>query len=316
MKDFFFIVNPVSRGGRTAKFLREKLPWVKANMPGAKVVESSYAGEAIVLARQAGQAGYRNCISVGGDGTLNEVINGVLSLPKKSQPQIGILSSGTGGDFFRFLKERYAIPANWDWLKHSKGIAIDIGHASLETKGQSKVDRYFVNMADMGLSGEVMKIVNQSSGALGSLEYLRASLLAAWSYHAPRVKLVGFVSDEGGVLSEIELLLLVVANGRFFGGGMCIAPEAELDDHSFQFLVAEKIPYLSLVFRLPALYRRKRLRHERIHYGHGKKIAVEASRGRITVNLDGEVFQAERVTLELCPQELKILIPKRKNPCC
>jgi diacylglycerol kinase (ATP) len=311
MKDYYFIVNPVSRGGHNKKYIELLRRWIPTKFPKAVLAVTKRPGHASQLAGQAAQQGFQRVVAVGGDGTLHEVVNGLASLPAASQPAVGILSAGTGGDFVRSLHDEFSFPKDFSWLEGPKEIPMDIGKATLEKEDGATFEKFFINIADLGLSGEVSQRVNVSEKILGTWEYLYSSLVAALRYQAPRVRISG-ISEAGKEQDyEVELLLLVVANGKYFGGGMCIAPQAKMDDQKFEILLAEKVGYLTLLREIPHLYLKEKIRHPKVHYGVGRKIRVQCLKGRLAVDLDGEYFSAQRVCLELIPKGIKILVPNR-----
>jgi YegS/Rv2252/BmrU family lipid kinase len=282
---------------------------VKKNMPEAVIVSTSRRAHAIELAQEACQKGFRKIIAVGGDGTLHEVVNGVAAFSAKQRPSVGTLFSGTGGDFFRMLREEYKIPQDFDWLKNPKEISIDLGKATLRTEKKSSTEKFFINIADVGISGEVTRRVNSSGKHWGSLEYLKSTLASALFYKAPSVKIYGIQGEKKSKTYEVDLLQLVVANGRYFGGGMCVAPEAQLQDGLFDITVIEKVSYFSMLREFPHFYFKEKIRHPKVHYGHGNIIRVEALKGDLPIGMDGEDFRAKEVTFEVIPRGLKILVP-------
>lgn len=278
------------------------------NLKGFSIKFTEGPGHAIALAREAAQSGFEQVWSVGGDGTLNEIINGVVPQPKSKRPAVGILSRGTGGDFSRRLKEVYSELKGFKWMNQTKKIEVDIGELKItDAKGQLS-NRYFINIADVGISGEVVRRVNEGSKKLRRLEYVISTLAAAWNYQAPRVRFSGF--EQEGFPKTMPLLLFVIANGRYFGSGMCIAPEAEWDDGHFQILASPKISYLSLLSRLPQLYRKRRLEHEKIYYGSVAQGTLESLDGPMALDVDGEFLLAQSLTFTNLPKALKILVPR------
>lgn len=314
MKRYCFVVNPASRGGRNQKFLSGLKSWVDGNLPGARWVATEGKGHASDLAGQAAQDGYGRIVSVGGDGTLHEVVNGVAVLPPERRPQVGAVSTGTGGDFPRTLKERHPFPPGWDWLRKPSAWKIDIGRVEMEDPaGQSRI-RFFVNIADVGLSGEVTRRANLSGKGLGSLTYLKATLEATWSYRAPRVRILGTHLLGPTFPEEMPLLMLIVANGRYFGGGMCISPSARLDDGLFSVMLSEKVGYFALVKELPQVYRKKKIRHPKVYHLEGTDLSVETLDGDLPIGMDGEFFLARKARFQIIPQALEILVPSANNP--
>lgn len=308
MSEVAFIINPQARRGRARKYLAELRRFVAERLPEAHVLITEAPGHAALLAREAAARGYSRIFSVGGDGTLNEVVNGLMALPKAARPAVGILPTGTGRDFFRRLSELYPYPKDFSWLLHPLERSIDVGLAHLGHADRVML-RYYMNIADVGISGEVVRRVSTSKRRLGALEYPRSTLLAAWSYRSPRVKVRIFEGKELRLERDISLLLAVAANSRYFGGGMCIAPEAELDDGLFSFVVAEQLGYFSLLKHLPDVYLKRRIRHPQIEYATGTRMEVLAQKGDLPIGIDGEFLQAPRVAFEILPGELRLLVP-------
>lgn len=307
VNDVAFIVNPVARRGKNRGFLAALRAFAAERLPEAQWLPTEGPGHASRLAQEAAGRGCRRLFSVGGDGTLNEVANGVLTLPPEARPAVGTLSSGTGGDFSRNLKELYPYPSDFSWILAARPRRIDVGLARLGPAAET--ERYFLNIADAGIAGEVVRRVSASRKILGSLEYLRSTLLAAWSYRAPRVRVALTLPDGRLWERELNLLIAMAANSRYFGGGMCIAPEAELDDGLFFCMVAERLPYGALLRQLPQIYRKKRMRHPQIHYQAGTRLAIESLSGEMPIDLDGEHLHSPRIVFEIRPQALDILVP-------
>ncbi|MCC7343898.1 MAG: diacylglycerol kinase family lipid kinase [Deltaproteobacteria bacterium] len=303
-----FILNPMARSGRARTRLEAVRSFARERLPKARLFATEAPGHASLLAQEAGRAGVRRLFSVGGDGTFNEVVNGVMALPPEARPAVGLVSAGTGRDFFRHLAEIFTFPKDDSWILEAKEVPADVGRAELGY-ANGPVVRYYMNIADAGISGEVVRRVAGSRKRLGSLEYLKSTLQAVWSYRAPRVKIR--ILETGGSTWEKDMVLLiaVAANSRYFGGGMCIAPGAEIDDGKFFLMTAERVGYFSLLRRLPSLYAKKKLKHPRIHYAEGTRMEIVSYTGDLPIGLDGEFLRAPRVSFELVPRALRILVP-------
>lgn len=310
MKGIFFILNPASRSGKSGKLFEMLDRFVETeNCGGVGVTEAP--GHAEQLAREAVEQGYRALVSVGGDGTLNEVVNGIMALPAAERPAVGIYSSGTGGDFFRGLSERHVFPSGLDWLRQRREIPADVGLATFEYgTGKALQKKYFLNIADAGISGEVVRRVNASGKKYGAVEYLIATVASALQYKAPKVRLRWRDLMGSESAREMRLLLAVAANGPYFGGGMCIAPQALIDDGVFELMMAEKISYWTLLTRLPRVYFKQQLRHPKVSYARGAWFCIESLDGDMPLDLDGENLRARKVTFELLPRALRVMVPK------
>jgi YegS/Rv2252/BmrU family lipid kinase len=310
MNSVIFIINPVS-GGRKNRGIRERLRrWVSARMPSAAWEVTTGPGDAIRLAEDAALRGVKIIFSVGGDGTVHEILQGIAPLAKLRRPALGVLGTGTGSDYSRGLKEQFGNWADWNGLLDPKERWVDFGKVTMrEDSGKGESIRYFINVADVGLSGEVVHRVAQGGKKWGSLQYLVSSLQAAWSYRAPTVRLEGFISSGKKLPEILPLMTAVVAKGRYFGGGMAIAPRAILDDGFFHVMIAGDFSYLDLLLQLPNLYRKRPIRHRNVFYGRATQLRFTALEGSLPVDLDGEPFRAREVELDLCPKGLRILTP-------
>ncbi len=316
-----FIVNPASRGGRNLKQLETLRRWVRQHLPSAQWILTDGPGHAIELAAEAAQGGVERCISVGGDGTLNEVVNGVCAVPIAARPKVGVIPTGTGGDFARLLREEHPEARHWDWLMRPNTRHVDLGLARFffEQEGVKAQERYFINIAHAGISAKLTTFVNSSNKKWGSAEYLMAIPRVIFDYKSPHVHLEykDFLSgkqtgkSQGSKISQkdMDLLILIVANGRYFGGGMCVAPEAKVDDGKFQWWVAPPLPTLALLGQLPNFYRKRRMSHPQVFYHEGQNLKLRVDQGLLPVELDGEVFHASSVEFELLPKALEILVP-------
>ncbi|MCE9625487.1 MAG: diacylglycerol kinase family lipid kinase [Deltaproteobacteria bacterium] len=311
MKDVCFILNPASRRGHS--FLSRLRKFLALRFPQAELVLTEAPGHATFLAREAGERGCHRLFSVGGDGTLNEVINGVMALPEERRPAVGVLASGTGGDFPRRLREIAQFPTDFSWVLDPQHRRIDLGRAWIGRRGEETF-RYFINIADAGIAGEVVRRVNASRKFFGPLEYFRATFTAGWSYRPPRVKVSQTLSDGSVHQEEISLMMALAANSRYFGGGMCVAPEAQFDDGSLFFLVAEEMSYFTLLLQLRHVYRRRKMKHPKIHYREGTRMEIEALTGDLAIDLDGEYFRCPRICFEIVPLALDILVPSNASP--
>src|SRR5919106_214978 len=212
MEEICFIVNPVSRSGKSRRSIATLRQYLERHLPKSELRFTESPNHATELSRQAAEEGYRRLVAVGGDGTLNEVANGVLDLPLKKRPAIGVISTGTGGDFARRLRELYSFPKDFSWLGQAGEMAIDGGAVAMEDIRGRASNRHFLNVADAGISGEVVRRVNASPKRFGTLEYLVATLGSVRSYAPPRVS-VSTEDAKGRVQHrEVDLLLAVVAN--------------------------------------------------------------------------------------------------------
>jgi diacylglycerol kinase (ATP) len=211
----FIICNPCAGSVGDRKSIDEKL----RQLPGARIYFTENEGDATRLAQEAVEQGQDLVVAAGGDGTLNEVINGIA--PHADQIQIGLVPLGTGNDFARTLDLPDSIEDCLDILRAAKTRPVDLVRVT------SDQVRYFVNVAAGGFSGAVNeKLTPEIKKTWGPLAYLRSAAEALPELRSYRTTVV---LDEGTPL-EVDLYNAIIANGRFVAGGTPVAPEAEVAD--------------------------------------------------------------------------------------
>jgi diacylglycerol kinase (ATP) len=238
---------------------------------------------------------------VGGDGTVNEVANGLL---EAESTELAVIPRGTGVDFPR----TYGIPRR---LEDAVAVArgggvreIDVGRVGYRTWGGAAAASHFVNIASAGMSGAIAKRTNESTKALGGkLSYLWATfaVFARWQHAEMRVS----VGDEirGG-----RMLDVMVANGRFLAGGMMITPDAEPDDGIFDVLLIGDLTKAELVRVTPKLYRGTHLPHPKAELLRGSSVSVDADVA-LPIELDGEQPGTTPARFEVLPRALRLRVP-------
>lgn len=309
MSSSLFIANPVSRGGKNRRFQETVQCWVEQNLAGAEWRVTEQKGDAIRFAAQAAKGGFGRIFVLGGDGTLHEVLQGIAAYPEAQRPALGVLGGGTGGDYGRRLRELYGDFKPLDRMLETREISVDFGRAIfLDPSGAPKT-RFFINVADLGLSGLVVQRTEEGGKRWGRFHYLLAALRSVREYRPPLVRLLSPEQIRNKFKDPFPLFMAVVAKGRYFGGGMAIAPQARLDDGHFLILLAPPIPYRKLCRLIPALYRKAPLHHPLIHYERAKEFHLKALEGLLPLDLDGEPFQAREVEFAICPGGLKIVVP-------
>lgn len=285
-----FIVNPNSANGST----RKEWPGIEAlareRFPKLEVRFTTKPFEAPTLVSRAIHAGADLVVSVGGDGTHNEVVNGFFENDKAINPEatLGILSRGTGGDFRRTLGlgrcSGGEMVAAVNQLAGCRTTACDVGRLTFVANGGEACVRYFINIASFGIGGEVDKRVNESSKALGGkASFFIGSLKAALAYKNRRVR----VSVDGKPFYEGPMYNVAVANGRFFGGGMMIAPNAEIDDGLFDVVACGDLNFFESLALARTIYSGKHLALPKVSTTRGKVVTAE-SEERVLLDVDGE----------------------------
>ena len=302
------IVNPTAGSGRTGKIWPQIELSLKKNIGSFRVKFTSGRGNATIITRQILDNGPARIVAIGGDGLLNEVLNGFFQddILINSESCLSFVMTGTGCDFQRSL----GFPNHWqsglENLKNSETRKIDIGKVIYSSNDKKEKKRYFINIASFGLSGAV----DQTIEKFGMLKYLGGKLLflcstikTIFTYPNQSIR----YSIDGNKWSEIRTRLGVLANGQFFGGGMNVAPEAELDDGFLDLLILKEVSLLNLLLHLPKIYRGTHLLSPEVFYLKVKSFDV-TSVEKILLDIDGEASFFSQARFEILPKILNIKI--------
>lgn len=305
MAEMFVIVNPASGSGKTGR----RWPGLDARMraEGAEydVELTREPGHAEHLARAAVMAGAKTILVVGGDGTLNEVVNGMMldDAPiNESATSLGILPVGTGSDFARSIGlPRDPLEAAIYLMKKAKPYALDVGRIECMLGGQPHT-RYFVNIAGLGFDGEVADSVNRSGSRTGGGLFYQIMLFRnLLSYNNKNVTL-----SIDGKTQEGRMNSVIVANTSYFGAGMFVAPHAKYDDGIFDVIVLGDLSKLEVLMNLPRLYRGTHLKHKKVSEHRAREVKVEAKE-RMFLQAEGELIGEAPATFSMLPQVLRVL---------
>lgn len=306
------IVNPASAGNST----REAWPGIaselRAHFGPFNCAFTERPGDGRRLAALAAQEGSRLIIACGGDGTANEVANGILEAGGESE--LGLLPSGTGGDFRRTLgiPKRTADAARA--LKVGRTRLMDVGRVSFVNHDGENESRYFLGVASFGMSPEVIERVKEASPSWlpttrakqlsGRVSFAVATLQATLS--SPRTTArVRLDAEEQRYLTVANLC---VANARYFGGGMKVAPDALLDDGQFDIITIGDLGALKILMNAHQLYLGTHLSMEQVHHAHAARVEAHPARENIevTIEVDGELPGRLPATFEIVPRALRV----------
>ncbi|HEY92494.1 MAG TPA: diacylglycerol kinase family lipid kinase [Dehalococcoidia bacterium] len=259
-------------------------------------------GHAIELARAAASDGYRYVVAVGGDGTVNEVANGILYSTGSSNTSLGVVSTGTGSDFARSV----GIPRDYNsacsFLTSSQRLLIDVGVVEYKSKGQA-LQRFFINAAGVGFDAAVVETTERLPKYFGgTIPYVAGLLRTLFGYENKSV-----VVHLGNKVEDKRVLSIVVANGCYFGGGMYMAPQAELNDSLLDVMTVGDIGKFELLKALPTVYKGTHINHPKVRMEKATHITIESSE-RVLVHADGELLGEGPASFWLMPAALSIVV--------
>lgn len=291
------IVNPASRGGRGAKDWPAAASALRSQFGAFECRFTSGPGDAARIAREEAERGRELVLTFGGDGTISEAARGILDSGKPSE--LGILPHGTGGDFVRSLHipKRPADAAVA--LRRGRTVAIDVGRVVF-ANGDEKS---FINSASFGLSSEVARRMGRREGGAS---YIAETLKAASAYRHPEIEII----IDSGSRRRVRITTVSLHNGRFFGGGMKMAPEANLTDGLLDLLVVKTLSFAKFLRESPLLYFGAHLGLPEIE--HRKVRAVDARpvdpASTVLVETDGEVTGFLPARFEIRPRALRLRV--------
>jgi len=302
------IVNPQAGNGRTEKIWPNIESALEKSIGSFEVLQTTCRGDATDLSRRILKEDAARIVAVGGDGHLNEVLNGFIEndLPVNAESRLSFVMTGTGCDFQRSL----GISGKWQnavaKLKDAKVRKIDVGKVTYTAADKTQKIRYFDNIASFGLSGAVDHCLEHSR----LRDYLGGSPLFLWA----TIKTVFTHPNQGirfriddGPEEEICSRLGLLANGRYFGGAMHAAPEAELDDGLLDLLMLKEISVAKFLWHLPKIYKGTHLKIPEIFFQKVRKFTAESSE-QVILDIDGESPGYLAATFEVLPKILNLQI--------
>lgn len=285
-----FIVNPLAGRGKANEIWKEIAPRLKISCP-YNVYYTEKAGDAMRLARQAQGEGATVLVSVGGDGTVHEIVNG-MDLKRAT---LGLIPAGTGNDFCRSLDYPRDIYEIADNLLEWKSRRIDLGKMG---------DRYFVNVIGVGFDAQVADDVNRRFKKLtGFSAYLAGILKNLATYRNAPLEL-----EYDGHRWSGKSLLVAVGNGQYYAGGLYIVPPAEPDDGWFHICLVKDIGRLEILKVLPSVISGSHTGHPHVAILKARRISIQ-SPVPLTIQADGEILGALPLTIEMQPRALAVLAP-------
>jgi diacylglycerol kinase (ATP) len=302
MEEVKLIVNPVAGGGTVGKHWPRIRRILEAEGLEFEASLSEGKGHAAELARQALNGGYKTVVALGGDGTVNEVINGLMA-EGDNEVTLGIIPGEKGNDLARTLGIPFDYAAACRKLLAGKAVPLDLGRITYAHHG-GEGRHYFINAAGLGFDAEVVRRVTPRLRALSNptVRYLSGLFLTLASYKNREAR----IAIEGEELRE-RVFSIVVCNGRYFGGGMEIAPQAEPDDGLFDVVVIGDFARWEILANLSRVYRGTHLSHPKVKLFRAKEVKVEAQEPML-LQADGELVGATPATFELIPRAIKVLV--------
>lgn len=301
------IVNPHAAYGRAARMW----PEIRQNMERHGLVVSEHFTQGMMhaasIAAECIENGATTIVCVGGDGTFNEIVNGLMQIriERKRLPELALIPVGTGSDLARTLKIPKDPEASVDILVRGFAQWCDIGKVMFKDRHHQWV-RYYANVFDMGLGGKAVRIANRMPKNIGGfLTFLLSSLGALITFQRMPLR----IEVDNRLVDAGMMWIVGAANGQFFGGGMHMAPMAMVDDGILEFLyVKDTSIFKFIVHVLGKVYDGKHLDYDNVYHVSGKTIHITSKHPCLS-EIDGEEERAYEVRVSVVPKAIKIRTP-------
>ena len=302
--DVVFVVNPASANGSTGRRLPEIARSAASAGLEGKTLVSERPGHVVELVEQAARSGARLVVAVGGDGTVNEAVNGLARAGLEGASELALIPRGTGRDFARALGIPRDVGAAAAIARDGATRLVDVGRARYRSWDGSPAEAYFANFGGAGISGAIALRANSSSKALGgkmSFFWATVAVFARWKSAD-----VAVVVD--GERREGRMYEVLATNGEFAAGGMWVTPGAALDDGLLDVLLIGDVTKADFVRTFPKIYRGTHLAHPKVDLLRGREVSVDAA-SPLPVALDGEQPGTTPVAFEVVPRALRVRVP-------
>lgn len=290
------ILNPAANHGQTGKLIDKISELLKPHFDFELLI-TSYPRQAENFAAKA--KGFDLIIGVGGDGTINEIVNGMMS--SNSPPPLAFLPTGSGNDLQRMLGISKSIEKAVEQIINGKVIFIDVVKVN---------KRFYANSLGIGFDAQVAHLANQTKQKTkrsGLLLYLQSLFKVLFKdYHSYKIKLKVDVED----WQERDVTLLAANSGKSYGGGFLITPQAQNDDGLIDLCYIDALPIYEVILRLPFVIFGKHTWMKPFHMFKVKKVWVKSADSKpIPAHLDGEILLAKEFKIEVLPKTLPVVVP-------
>jgi len=303
MHNTLLVFNPNSDRGRSGQRASDLRALVD-EMGGADWRGTEYPAHAVEIAAEAGIKGYKTVVALGGDGTVHEVVNGLMKIDAVQRPRLGVVPIGSGNDFAHAA----GIQTNdQEAMKRVFGGAARAVDAIRVRDGAGRLE-YFVNTAGIGFDAAINIQSRKITHLYGFVMYLTATLLTiANHFDAPHMK----VTYDGGTLDQ-PILLLTVGNGPREGGGFLTTPDSKVDDGVVEFVYVPPVSRLRMLQLLPKFMNGTHVREREVTIRQTTHLVIDADRA-LPIHLDGELFapyeaDVRRVEMTLVPGAIQVLV--------
>jgi YegS/Rv2252/BmrU family lipid kinase len=300
------IANSGAAGGATGRRWTHIAQRLRAALGSVEVEHSRAPRDAQRLAREGVRAGVERIVVAGGDATLSDVVTGLLAADMAGYADIGVLPLGTAVDFARSLGVPRGLDRAIACLVAGRVRPIDAGRVTYRSvQGDERIS-YYVNVASFGASALACRMLDRSPGLFGGrLSFPFGALGAILRYRGASVT----IRVDGTLVHDAPLTFAAAANGRHFGAGMRLAPDARLEDGLLDVVIVSDLSAAERLIGLPGIYRGAHLTHAAAALHRGALVEAAATPGAVPLELDGEPLGTLPARFELLPGALSMIGP-------
>lgn len=298
-----FLVNPAAANGSTGRRWPELARRAAALGLQGETLVSERPGHLAELAAEAAAAGATAIVVVGGDGTVHEVVDGLARAGASDRVELGLIPFGTGRDFARSLRIPRRLDDALEVVRGGRVRTVDIGRATYASDNGEAV-AHFANFAGAGISGAIADRANRTTKAFGGrLSFIWATL-AVFTRWQPTEMTV----EIDGERRQVLLLEALAMNGDYTAGGMWVAPEASLEDGTFDVVLIGDFSKAEFTTTFPKIYRGTHVSHAKVEIVRARELRVDAP-SPLPIVLDGEQPGTTPVRFEVVPGALRVRVP-------
>jgi lipid kinase, YegS/Rv2252/BmrU family len=306
------IINPTSASGATLDHWPALASDLRTHFGSFTPAFTEHAGHATEIAAEAARKGTKLVIACGGDGTISEVANGILLSGKDAE--LGLLPSGTGGDFRKSIGIPRRARDAAEILRTGRSRLIDVGRVTFTSNTGEQETRYFLGVASFGMTADVIERVKQRKPEwlpfqtpkwlTGRLSFGVSMLQTAMQSKATRV----VVQPDDQPEQHLTLVALCIANARYFGGGMKIAPDAKLNDGKFDLVSVGDLGAFKIFTNAPRLYLGAHLGMQQVGHALAAKVVARPATKteEVAIEVDGELPGRLPATFQIVPNALRV----------
>ena len=291
-----FIINPAAGKGKNLKLIPRIEKMFKDKEDKCIIEITKGIGDATKIARSYSEKGTYRIYSVGGDGTLNEILNGMVN----SSSSLAVIPSGTGNDFiksiYNFSKQDKIEDILFKMI-NGKEKYIDLCEIN---------DRYFINIASVGFDAEVAYNsirLKKLPFIGGKLAYILGIILTVFNYKSYKLSI-----DIDDKSINLDALLVAIANGRYYGGGINVTPKAEIDDGLFNICAIKKVGRFKILTLFPQVIKGNHAEIKEVSFYSGRKVKIKSEED-IAFNIDGEITKGKEAEFKIVKNGIKIIYP-------